>query len=97
MVGYTFYSMPRTSQNVPTNLGGSEHGIKGVADHFGGFRAWIPEQSDFLKGPKGPKGPLSLERNDFFKGVFSQRNQTGTANKGTAKKVASLRDTASNI
>ena len=36
----------------------SGHKIKGVADHFGGFRAWIPERSDFFKGPKGPKGPL---------------------------------------
>ncbi len=36
----------------------SGHEIKGVADHFGGFRAWIPERSDFFKGPKGPKGPL---------------------------------------
>ena len=34
------------------------HEIKGVADHFVGFRAWIPERSDFFKGPKGPKGPL---------------------------------------
>ena len=39
-------------------LGGSGHEIKCVADHFGGFRAWIPERSDFFKGPKGPKGPL---------------------------------------
>ena len=23
-------------------------------DHLGGFRAWIPERSDFFKGPKGP-------------------------------------------
>ena len=35
--------------------------------HFGGFRAWIPERSDFFKGPKGPKGPLGPERSDFFK------------------------------
>ena len=42
----------------PPILGGSGHEIKGVADHFGGFRAWIPERSDFFKGPKGPKGPL---------------------------------------
>ena len=34
------------------------HEIKSVADNFGGFRAWIPERSDFFKGPKGPKGPL---------------------------------------
>ena len=44
----------------PPILGGSGHEIKGVADHFGGFRAWIPERSDFFKGPKGPKGPLGL-------------------------------------
>ena len=44
------------------------HEIKCVADHFGGFRAWIPERSDFFKGPKGPKGPLGPERSDFFKG-----------------------------
>ena len=37
--------------------------IKGVADHLGGFRAWIPERSDFFKGPKGPKGPLGPSRN----------------------------------
>ena len=36
----------------------SGHEIKGVADHLGGFRAWIPERSDFFKGPKGPKGSL---------------------------------------
>ena len=58
MVGYTFCFMPRTSQNGPTILGFSMHEIKGVADHFGGFRAWIPERSDFFEGPKGPKGPL---------------------------------------
>ena len=28
----------------PPILGGSGHEIKGVADHFGGFRAWIPER-----------------------------------------------------
>ena len=43
------------------------HEIKCVADHFGGFQAWIPERSDFFKGPKGPKGPLGPERSDFFK------------------------------
>ena len=48
----------------------SWHEIKGVADHFGGFRAWIPERSDFFKGSKGPKGPLGPERSDFFKGTF---------------------------
>ena len=32
--------------------------IKCVVDHFGGFRAWIPERSDFFEGPKGPRGPL---------------------------------------
>ena len=52
----------------PSILGGSGHEIKGVADHFGAFRAWIPERSDFFKGPKSPKGPLGLERSDFFKG-----------------------------
>ena len=52
----------------PPNLGGSGHEIKCVADHFGGFRAWILERSDFFKGAKGPKGPLGPERSDFFKG-----------------------------
>ena len=37
----------------PPILGGSGHEVKGVADHFGGFRAWIPERSDFFKGPNG--------------------------------------------
>ena len=55
---------------------------KVLADHFGGFRAWIPERSNFFKGPnghlgpersnffkgpKGPKGPLGPERSDFFR------------------------------
>ena len=35
----------------------SGHEIKGAADHFGGFRAWIPERSDLFKGPRGPLGP----------------------------------------
>ena len=38
-------------------LGFSGHEIKGVADHLGGFRAWIPERSDFFKGPKAPRAP----------------------------------------
>ena len=42
----------------PPILVGSGHEIKAVANHFGEFRAWIPERSDFFKGPKGPKGPL---------------------------------------
>ena len=60
----------------------SGHEIKGVADHFGGFPAWIPRRSDFLRGPKapwapgpgakrlfkGPKGSLGPERSDSFKG-----------------------------
>ena len=62
----------------PPILGFSGHDIKGVTDHFGGFWAWIPERSDFFKGPKdplglkrsdfvkGPKGPLGPERSDFF-------------------------------
>ena len=37
-----------------TILGGSGHEIKGVADHFGGFQAWIPERSDFLRAQKAP-------------------------------------------
>ena len=49
-------------------MGDSGREIKGVSDHFGGFRAWIPERSDFFKGPEGPKGPLGPERSDFFKG-----------------------------
>ena len=43
MVGYT----------LPL-WGGSGHEIKGVAEHFRGFRAWTPERSDFLRGPKAP-------------------------------------------
>ena len=31
---------------LPPILGFSGHEIKGVADHLGGFRAWIPERSD---------------------------------------------------
>ena len=31
----------------PPILGGSGHEIKCVADHLGGFRAWIPERNDF--------------------------------------------------
>ena len=61
--------MPGKNQKWPASppiLGGSGHEIKCVADHFGGFRAWIPERSDFFKGPKGPKGPLGPERSDFF-------------------------------
>ena len=42
------------------HFGFSGHEIKGIADHFGGFQAWIPERSDFFNGPKGPEGPLSL-------------------------------------
>ena len=49
---------PIGSYAKPPILGFSGHEIKGVADHFGGFRAWIPERSDFFKGPKSPKGPL---------------------------------------
>ena len=51
----------------PPILGCSGHEIKGVADHFGGFQAWIPERSDFFKVPKGPKGPLGPERSDLGK------------------------------
>ena len=35
--------------NAPPIFCFSEHEIKGVADHFGGFRAWIPERSDFFQ------------------------------------------------
>ena len=56
---------PFISCPEPPKMGGeaahfcfSGHAIKCVADHFGGFRAWIPERSDFFKGPKGPKAPL---------------------------------------
>ena len=45
----------------PPILGGSGHEIKSVADHFGGIRAWIPERSNFFKGPKNPNGPLGPE------------------------------------
>ena len=55
MVGYTFYFM-RPCPKPPK--GGSGHEIKCVADHFGGFRAWIPERSDFFKGPK--RAPINL-------------------------------------
>ena len=64
MVGYTFYFMPGKSPQIG-GLEGSGNGLKGVADHLGGLRAWILERSDFFKGPKGPLGP---ERSDFFKG-----------------------------
>ena len=60
-------SCPKWAASPPI-LGDSGHEIKGVVDHFGGFRAWIPERSDFFKGPKGPKGPLGPERSDLFKG-----------------------------
>ena len=60
-----------------TYLGRFGHEIKGVADHFGGFRAWIPERSDFFKGPKGPKGPLCPERRDFFKGPKGPKGPLG--------------------
>ena len=53
----------------PSVLGGSGYEIKGVVDNLGGFQAWVPERSDFFKGPKGPKGPLGPERSDFFKGA----------------------------
>ena len=55
-------------------MGSSGHEIKGVANHFGGFRAWIPERSDFFKGPKGPKGP---ERSDFFQGPKGPKGPLG--------------------
>merc|ERR1739848_746706 len=51
----------------------------GFADHFGRFRAWIPERSDFFKRPKGPKGPLGPERSDFFKGLVADAK---TSSKG---------------
>ena len=65
-----FISCPEVSPKwaaSPPFLGGAGYEINGVADHFGGFWAWIPERSDFFKGPKGPKGPLGPERSDFFK------------------------------
>ena len=41
------------SEAAHFGLSGQE--VKGVADdHFGVFRAWIPERSDFLRGPKAP-------------------------------------------
>ena len=58
-------SLPKWVAKPPI-LDFSGHEIKGVADHFGGFQAWIPERSDFFKGPKGPKGPLGPERSDFW-------------------------------
>ena len=58
-------------------MGFSGHDIKCVVDHFGGFRTWIPERSDFLKGPKGPKGPLGPERSDFFKGPKGPKGPLG--------------------
>ena len=69
-------NLPKWSA-TPIVLGGSGHEIKGVADHFKGFRAWIPERSDFLKGPKGPKGPLGPERSDFFKGPKGPKGLLG--------------------
>ena len=55
----------------------SGHEIKGVADHLGGFRAWIPERSDFFNGPKAPKGPLGPERSEFFKGPKGPKGPLG--------------------
>ena len=46
-------------------------------DHLVGFRAWIPERSDFFNGPKGPKGPLGLERSDFFRGPKGPKGPLG--------------------
>ena len=60
-------NLPKWAAKPPI-FGFSGHEIKGVADHFGGFRAWIPERSDFFKVPKGPKGPWGPERSDFFQG-----------------------------
>ena len=77
MVGNTFFSHPEPPKMVPTILGGSGHEIKGVADHFGGFRAWIPERSDFFQGPKGPEGPSGPERSDFFKGPKDPKGPLG--------------------
>ena len=68
MVGYAFYFMPGKIKKWPAKphiLRVSGHEIKGVADHFGGFRAWIPERSDFFKGPNGPKGPLGPSEATF--------------------------------
>ena len=48
-------NLPKWAASPPI-LGFSGHEIKYVADHFGGFRARIPERSDFFKGPKGPTG-----------------------------------------
>ena len=59
----------------PPILGGSGHEIKCVADHFGGFRAWIPERSDFFKGPKGPKGPLGLRLTVLIKLLFKDSGE----------------------
>ena len=42
-------------------------------DHLGGFRAWIPERSDFFKGPKGSLAPLGPERSDFLRGPKAPR------------------------
>ena len=68
--------------------------IKCVADHFGGFRAWIPERSDFFKGPKGPKGPLgpllTVLIKLLFKDILYKKGAQGAF--GPLKKVASLRD-----
>ena len=50
-------NLPKWAAKPPI-LGFSGHEMKCIADHFDGFRAWIPERSDFFKGPKGPKGPL---------------------------------------
>ena len=61
----------------PHILGGSGHEIKGVADHIGGFQAWIPERSDFFKGAKGPKGPWGPERSEFFKGPKGPKGPLG--------------------
>ena len=60
-------NLPKWAAKPPI-LGFSGYEMKGVAHHFVGFQACIPERSDFFKGPKGLKGPLGhLGQNSIYK------------------------------
>ena len=71
---------PFASCPEPPKMGGeaahfglSGHEIKGVADHLGGFRAGIPERSDFLRGPKAPRAPWARSEATFLRGPKAPR------------------------
>ena len=57
----------------PSILEGFGHEIKSVADHFGGFRAWIPERSDSFKGPKPPRALWAWSEATFLRGPRAPR------------------------